>query len=88
VSVPYLWVFSGPFLNLFSVKFAPLADLSAACDAKITLYSSISFNGVVIDTTPVNKDHPIIQLQLGYPDSSFFRGEDPRYFNHLARDGS
>jgi hypothetical protein len=41
-------------------------------------YSSISFNGVVIDTTPVNKDHPIIQLQLDYPDSSFFRGEDPR----------
>ena len=41
-------------------------------------YSSISYDGVVIETIFVSSDNPKIQLQLGYPDSSFFQGEDPR----------
>jgi hypothetical protein len=41
-------------------------------------YSSISFDGVIIDTTMVSQENPIIRPELGYPNSSFFHGEDPR----------
>ena len=41
-------------------------------------YSSISYDGVVINTTRVSQENPTIRIQLGYPDSSFYRGEDPR----------
>jgi hypothetical protein len=41
-------------------------------------YSSQSYDGVVIDPVLVSKEHPVIQIQLGYPGSDFFKGEDPR----------
>jgi hypothetical protein len=41
-------------------------------------YSSLSFDGVVIDTTLARSDHPVIRIQLGYPGPAFFRGDDPR----------
>ena len=41
-------------------------------------YSSLSFDGIVIDTILATKEHPVIQIQLGYPGSAFFRGDDPR----------
>ena len=40
------------------------------------LYSSLIFDGVVIQVPPM--DEPAIQITLGYPSSSFFAGEDPR----------
>ena len=40
-------------------------------------YSSLSFDGVVIHM-PVTSDDYTISIELGYPCSSFFRGEDPR----------
>lgn len=41
-------------------------------------YSSLSFDGIVIDTIRATKEHPVIQIQLGYPGSAFFHGDDPR----------
>lgn len=41
-------------------------------------YSSLSFDGIVIDTLRATKEDPVIQIQLGYPGSAFYRGEDPR----------
>jgi len=41
-------------------------------------YSSLSFDGVVIDTTWPRQEKPVIKIQLGYPVQDFFRGEDPR----------
>jgi hypothetical protein len=40
------------------------------------LYSSLSFDGVVIPVPLM--DEPVIQITLGYPSPSFFAGEDPR----------
>jgi hypothetical protein len=41
-------------------------------------YSSLSFDGVVIDTLRATREQPVIQIQLGYPGPDFFSGEDPR----------
>lgn len=41
-------------------------------------YSSLSFDGVVIETTLVSDDDPSIRIALGYPGPDFFRGPDPR----------
>ncbi|MEI6308646.1 MAG: hypothetical protein WCP58_03260 [bacterium] len=41
-------------------------------------YSSQSYDGVAIDPILVSKERPVIQIQLGYPGSDFFQGEDPR----------
>lgn len=41
-------------------------------------YSSLSFDGVVIETTLVSDDDPLIRIELGYPGADFFRGPDPR----------
>lgn len=41
-------------------------------------YSSLSFDGIVIDTIRATKENPVIQIQLGYPGSVFFHGDDPR----------
>jgi hypothetical protein len=41
-------------------------------------YSSLSFDGIVIDTILATEEHPVIQIQLGYPGPAFFRGDDPR----------
>lgn len=41
-------------------------------------YSSLIFDGVVMDTTLVAEDHPVIRIELGYPGADFFRGSDPR----------
>jgi hypothetical protein len=42
-------------------------------------YSSMSYNGIVIDTLFAQMDDPIIRLQLGYPESpELFEGEDLR----------
>lgn len=41
-------------------------------------YSSLSFDGIIIDTILATKEHPVIQIQLGYPGPAFFRGDDPR----------
>lgn len=54
-------------------------------------YSSQSFDGVIIETTLVNKEHPVLRIELGYPGPDFFRGEDPRsdarIFQALERAG-
>jgi hypothetical protein len=42
-----------------------------------TPISSMSFDGITI-WKPLNKEPNIITLELGYPSSSFYRGEDPR----------
>lgn len=41
-------------------------------------YSSQSFDGIVIDPIYATKEHPVIQIQLGYPGPDFFHGDDPR----------
>jgi hypothetical protein len=42
-------------------------------------YSSMSYNGVVIDTLSAQMEDPVIRLQLGYPESpELFEGEDLR----------
>lgn len=41
-------------------------------------YSSLIFDGIVIDTIRATKEHPVIQIQLGYPGPAFFHGDDPR----------
>jgi len=41
-------------------------------------YSSLSFDGIIIDPLLVTKENPVIQITLGYPGSSFFQGEDLR----------
>lgn len=41
-------------------------------------YSSLSFDGIVIDTIRASKEHPVLQIQLGYPGPTFFHEEDPR----------
>jgi hypothetical protein len=42
-------------------------------------YSSMSYNGIVIDTLSAQLDDPILHIQLGYPESpEFFTGEDLR----------
>jgi len=47
-------------------------------------YSSMGFDGVVIDTLPASRQKPI-QIQLGYPSGSFFSGEDPRSNPRILR---
>jgi hypothetical protein len=55
------------------------------------LYSSQSFDGIVIETTLVTQDHPSLRIQLGYPASEFFTGKDyrsdPRILRALERAG-
>lgn len=41
-------------------------------------YSSISFDGIVIDPILATHEHPFIQIQLGYPGSDFYDSVDPR----------
>jgi len=41
-------------------------------------YSSVSYDGIIINTTQVIKGNPVIQVSLGYPDSTYFHGTDPR----------
>jgi len=43
-----------------------------------TPISSISFDGVTIWKPYSSQGHTVITLQLGYPSSSFYGGEDPR----------
>lgn len=43
-----------------------------------TPVSSIAFDGVTIWKPLSNQDPKVIQLELGYPSSSFYGGEDPR----------
>ena len=56
------------------------------CVDKILIYwgalwtpiSSISFDGVTIWKPPSSQEPRVITLELGYPSSSFYSGEDPR----------
>ncbi len=42
-------------------------------------YSSMSYDGVIIDTLPAMAGSPLIHIELGYPASpEFFTGPDPR----------
>jgi len=41
-------------------------------------YSSLSFNGIIIDPIFATEEHPVIQIQLGYPGSDFYDQVDPR----------
>jgi hypothetical protein len=41
-------------------------------------WSSISFNGIVIDTFCASMEGQPIRIQLGYPRPDFFEGQDPR----------
>jgi len=43
-----------------------------------TPLSSVSFDGVTIWKPPSSKELKVITLELGYPSSSFYSGEDPR----------
>jgi hypothetical protein len=47
------------------------------------MYSSLSFNGVAIKL-PLTDDHTM-QLTLGYPSQSFFKGEDPRFDRRILQ---
>jgi len=42
------------------------------------IWSSMSFDGVTIWIPPILEGPYVIRLQLGYPSSSFYGGEDPR----------
>ncbi len=50
-------------------------------------YSSLVFEGAFIDLVHPTREHPVMQIRLGYPSSAFFRGEDrrsdPRIFRAL-----
>ncbi len=54
-------------------------------------YSSSVFEGPIIDLVHPTRDHPIIQIRLGYPSSAFFRGDDrrsdPRILQALEKAG-
>jgi len=41
-------------------------------------FSSLSYDGVVIDPLLTTVENPVIQISLGYPGVSFFTGDDPR----------
>ena len=41
-------------------------------------YSSVSFDGIVIDVSRATEENPVLQIQLGYPGPAFFHGDDPR----------
>ncbi len=41
-------------------------------------YSSLSFDGIVIDPIMASTEHPFIHIQLGYPGSDFYDAVDPR----------
>ncbi len=41
-------------------------------------YSSMSYEGIIIDTLPAQAGNPMVQLQLGYPAPGFFSGADLR----------
>lgn len=41
-------------------------------------YSSLSFDGIVIDPILASEEHPVIDIQLGYPGSDFYSAIDPR----------
>lgn len=40
--------------------------------------SSASYDGVVILPMRTTRENPILQLRLGYPEASFYHGQDPR----------
>lgn len=42
------------------------------------LYSSLSYDGIVIDPLKATAEDPILQITLGYPGSTFFQAEDLR----------
>jgi hypothetical protein len=50
-----------------------------------TPISSISFDGVTIWQPYSSRDPAVITLQLGYPSSSFYGGEDPRDSPEILR---
>jgi hypothetical protein len=41
-------------------------------------YSSLSYAGIIINTTRVVEGTPLIQIVPGYPAPTYFKGEDPR----------
>jgi hypothetical protein len=41
-------------------------------------YSSLSFDGVIIEVPTFSEQENTIKIELGYPSGSFFQGEDPR----------
>ncbi len=48
------------------------------------LYSSLSFDGVVV-SVPLTGDDTIVRIDTGYPGPSFFTGEDPRSDPHVLQ---
>ncbi|MEM2110718.1 MAG: hypothetical protein QXX08_02445 [Candidatus Bathyarchaeia archaeon] len=54
-----------------------------------TSISSLSYSGIVIDTSKIQED--TIKIEKGYPSLDFFKGEDPRnnfeIFNYLQKKG-
>jgi hypothetical protein len=42
------------------------------------VFSSLSFDGVIIDKPLDTQGPPVITIGQGYPGASFYRGEDPR----------
>ena len=54
-------------------------------------YSSSVFEGPTIDLVHPTREHPVIQIRLGYPTPAFFRGDDrrsdPRIFQALEEAG-
>jgi len=41
-------------------------------------YSSLSFDGIVIDPILASPEHPTVHIQLGYPGTDFYPAVDPR----------
>lgn len=48
-------------------------------------YSSSVFDGATIDLVDPTREHPMIQIRLGYPTSAFFRGDDRRSDPRILR---
>ncbi len=48
-------------------------------------YSSSVFEGPTIDLVRPTREHPVIQIRLGYPTPAFFRGEDRRSDPRILR---
>ncbi len=48
-------------------------------------YSSSVFEGPTIDFVRPTREHPVIQITLGYPSSAFFRGDDRRSDPRILR---
>jgi len=77
-SYEYLIAAIGGKVSINGIPFVVIANGERIyAGAFLSLASSLSFDGVVIEE-PVFEDDTTIKLVLGYPTEAFFTGEDPR----------